>query len=136
MRNISTLLLFSALTTACEELPNCYSDSPRAKFAYSLSKEQYADIYDTTVQKVEKKFGKNLCCGRIDPDELPENMAFLNLRTVNALPHIVLLRLEGCFDHHLDFVVVRDTDNSGRLELWSGEGRDAKKEILWSAGEA
>ena len=136
MRNLIPLLLFFLLASACTDLGDCGADNPKAQHARSLSQAQLQAIYDDAHSIVEAKYGERGCCGSINSNELPPEWEHLGIVVVSVHPFKVYLRMEGCMDHHLDLVIISGDDDTSRIELWSGEGPERRKEILWTASAA
>ena len=59
-----------------------------------------------------------------------QDLGALALRS--HIPGIVHIRLQGCFDHHVDLVAFGESHQGPRIELWYSE-HPRQKEVLWQA---
>ena len=117
----------------------CNAGSWKARKARSLPEERLEALYDAmkdlrSTIPADKSFSRSKY--DLTGDQIPAEFQDLGCRVVRAGTDYPLIRLEGCFDHHLDlhFYGIGEPsdrgDHSPRITMASGDS-DRKEELLW-----
>lgn len=121
--------------------PNCTASSKQAENARMLSQEQLADLHKAMKELRESiTFEHELERHDLMEEDIPELFrALLDPKLVRPGGYWPLVRLEGCFDHHLDLMFYgigepNEDKVSPRIVLVSGE-HDIVEEVLFEAKE-
>ena len=123
------LILFLALLVlaGCGG-PDCSEGSEKASLVRALSQERFSDLllYSKGLDSEQSVQHHH----DLEKNPLPSEISDLPVKLVRVNEKQVLYRLEGCFDHHLDLVVLKDGKDSPRIELRSEEVPRII-EVLW-----
>ena len=115
-------------------IPDCEGDSPRAAFARSIPRARLATLFEDV-----RRLGPWI--GPRRRDEIPVEFSDLGVIAIGgaSFPGSTHLRLAGCFDHHLDLVVLgadgEARDGDPRIDLIWGEVPHLGSETLWRQGD-
>jgi hypothetical protein len=120
-------------------VPDCGADSKQARMAKALSQERLASLHHAMKQlwaaipEQERGFASMKFSG----EKIPREFGGLHARWVGIHHGSSIIRLQGCFDHHLDLVFHGVGEPTGpvveppRIDLRSGEHAMMRTETLW-----
>ena len=113
-------------------MPDCSSDSSKARFARSLGNERLSLLYKQVAQLVDQYENSKILRGNVIPKEFSD----LDCFQIILEEEYVAISLEYCFDHDLSLVfdgVTQyqiDAGETPAIVLYSNEF-DIQKEVLW-----
>ena len=121
MKNIVIITFLLSILTGCSPVI-CGADSKKVTYAKALTNLQLEKLFNDTTEFFQTNERIHF------QGELPAQFKDLGIKVIRV-HRGVHLRLQGCFDHHVDLVVFDQGENQ-RIELWYGE-ENFQKDVLW-----
>ena len=125
------LVVLPGLLAACDPLP-CDGDSAVAVATRELGQERLRKLaHDIDALWLARPNSAQPVVYR-SRDNMPPEFEELDVRMLRVHNDRAILRLRGCFDHHLDLAVARDESGVWYIALQYGQGPWAGRETLWT----
>ena len=134
MRRLFLALLVATITHACGtgEFPSCEDDSPEVAYARSLPPDRIQRLVNDTAELLWRDDPAFQLSEKPEKERLPSSFQDLEFVLLSVHSNRAHYRLQGCFDHWTDLVVVRNESSPHHVELWYGE-HPVVREILWES---
>ena len=134
MPRLFLALLVATLTQACgtDGFPSCDADSPEVVYARALPPDRLRRLVDDTEELLWQDDPAFQLAEKPGKEHLPNSFQDLEFVLLSVHFKGAHFRLQGCFDHWTDIVVVRNESLPHHVELWYGE-HPVVKEMLWES---
>ncbi|MBD5781528.1 hypothetical protein IEN85_18650 [Pelagicoccus sp. NFK12] len=128
-------LLIIALTS-CGDV-TCDEDSEAVASARALTPERLERLYAQMAELVEKVKKEEVYIEySVYDDGIPEEFEDIGAISIEPVRGIPSIRLDGCFDHHIDLLfvgigIIEPSSSEKQILLIWGEHSTAGEEVLW-----